>query len=315
MIDARVIDFADDAPAAHHGEVCDVSVAELGDDLDDRIGIIPIILAAIPLVLGGISAAVAATQPGAGGGMPSGAIRTVFTSNPAEEVPRDSGLSVEEVDAFWRARGADAPWAEMLPGQFSPPVAYSRRINDLQWLVAYLASYGLPAYQRAADVPSNVRALWDAARVAGSSLAQAAGVATPASAVPIGTPAAGLLLGGWREAPATWSGASGAQRDADAALAVVGALGGAVANAYAGPAAGAAVQAGVGALRSAIAQGDAGQAAQQAVAGLTRAAFSALASAQQQATPQGQGQGVGVRDPQNRDLVAWLRANAAGRTP
>lgn len=284
MTAARVIDFADDAPAVMHGEVCDVSAAELGgdlDDIEDRVGIVPIILAAIPLVLGGISAAIAATQPGAGGGMPSGAIRTVFASNPAEEVPRDSGPSVEEVDAFWRARGADAPWAEVLPGQFSPPVGYSRRINDLQWLVAYLASYGLPAYQRAADVPSNVRALWDAARASGMSLAQAAGVATPTSAVPVGTPAAGLLLGGWREAPATWSGASGAQRDADAALAVVGALGGAVASAYGGPAAGAAVQAGVGALRGAIAQGDAGQAAGQALQGVTRAALSALAASQQ----------------------------------
>ena len=291
MTGARVIDFADDAPAAMHGEVCDVS-AELGgdlDDIEDRVGIVPIILAAIPLVLGGISAAVAATQPGAGGGMPSGAIRTVFTSNPAEEVPRDSGPSVEEVDAYWRARGADAPWSRPFAdagflgdsGLRVPPPEHGRRINDLQWLVAYLASYGLPAYQRAADVPSNVRALWNAARSAGVSLAQAAGVATPASAVPIGTPAAGLLLGGWREAPATWSGASGAQRDADAALAVVGALGGAVASAYGGPAAGAAVQAGVGALRGAIAQGDAGQAAGQALQGVTRAALSALAASQQ----------------------------------
>lgn len=262
------------------------------DDDDERVGFIPILLAAIPLVIAGVGAGIAATTPGAGGHQPAGAVATTFSRNPAEEVPW-APPSVEELSAYYAARGADAPWVEVL-GVPQPPAAYVQRIGALQWLTAYLASYGLPLYRTAAEVPANVRAAWNAAQTQGLSLAQVLGVATPASAVPVGQMLAGYLLGGVRLAPASWSGPSATDQTAKDALAVVGTVAQAAATAYGGPAAGAAVGAGFGALSAAITAGPAG-AAPVALAGLAQAAGPLLQQLQAggqngTATPTGTGQ-------------------------
>lgn len=257
-----------------------------GEPVEDRVGIVPIILAAIPLVIAGVGAGIAATTPGMGGGQPRGAIRTVWTSNVAEEIPPTEGPSAEEINAYWAARGADGPWVDVL-GVSTPPPAWSQRTNALQRVTAYLAAYGFPLYGRAADVPSDLRALWSRAQAAGQSLAQAAGVATPSSPVPLNTAAAGLLAYGFRAAPETWAQRDAASAQADTALAAVGAIGGALASAYGGPAAGAAVQAGVGALRAAVAAPNAGAAMPGVLAGLAQAGLQAAQAAQ--AAQPGQG--------------------------
>ena len=179
-----------------------------------------------------------------------------------------------------------------------PPAAYVQRIGALQWLTAYLASYGLPLYRTAAEVPANVRAAWNAAQSQGLSLAQVLGVATPASAVPVAQQLAGYLLGGVRLAPASWSGPSSTDQTAKDALAVVGTVAQAAATAYGGPAAGAAVGAGFGALSAAITAGPAG-AAPVALAGLAQAAAPLLQQLQAggqsgASTPVGAGQATGT---------------------
>lgn len=271
-------------PADRIGE--DGIARDEGDEGDERVGFIPLLLAAIPLVVAGVGAGIAATTPGAGGGQPAGAVGTTFARNPAEESPW-APPSVEELTAVYRAQGADGPWVEVL-GVPQPPAAYVQRIGALQWLTAYLASYGLPLYRTAAEVPAQVRAAWDAAQRQGISLAQVMGVATPGSAVPIGEMLAGYLLGGVRRAPASWSGPSSTDQTARDALAVLGTVAQAAATAYGGPAAGAAVNAGFGALSGAIAAGPAG-AAPAALAGLAQAAAPLL----QQLQAGGQGGAAG----------------------
>lgn len=284
------------------GAVVSCDAARIGpdgiarDDDDERVGFIPLLLAAIPLVIAGVGAGVAATTPGAGGGQPAGGVGTTFSRNPAEESPW-TPPSVEELSAVYRAQGADGPWVNVL-GVPQPPAAYVQRIGALQWLTAYLASYGLPLYRTAAEVPANVRAAWNAAQSQGLSLAQVLGVATPASAVPVAQQLAGYLLGGVRLAPASWSGPSSTDQTAKDALAVVGTVAQAAATAYGGPAAGAAVGAGFGALSAAITAGPAG-AAPVALAGLAQAAAPLLQQLQAggqsgASTPVGAGQATGT---------------------
>lgn len=195
------------------------------DDDRPEVGIWPLIAAiAVPLITAGIQAGVSSTTPGRGGGLPSGASVTTFTSNPLNEVPRPGGPSVEEVRAYYAQRGADRgddviPATRTPDGMTTGPFVFPNperimRDQALAWLLAYSQGYFGRQFQTAAEVPAAVRQAWDLARSNQVPLWRAIGLdGPPASPVPVGTQLA-HGAGGLTVAPESWSQPSTTARDA-----------------------------------------------------------------------------------------------------
>ena len=171
-----------------------------------EVGVWPLVAAiAIPLLTAAAGYGVQATTPGFGGRTPSGATVTTFAGSPVDETPREGGPSVEEVRALWAARGADRPddiiAEHRTPDGMTVPAQVwtnpMRRLRDvaLEWLGAYHRGYFGTVYERADQVPAQVRAAWVEAQRQGVPLWRTLGLAgPPASPVPVGQPLAGSSL-------------------------------------------------------------------------------------------------------------------------